>query len=74
MVSERRFGELLDKRNIDFSAEIAGLGRFRVNAHFQRDTIALAFRTVPTGVPAMETLNLPPIVPSSSISLAGWCW
>jgi twitching motility protein PilT len=62
MVGERRFGELLEKRDIDFSTEIPGLGRFRVNAHFQRETIAIAFRAVPTKVPDLESLNLPQVV------------
>jgi twitching motility protein PilT len=62
MVGERRFSELLEKRDIDFSTEIEGLGRFRVNAHFQRDSIAIAFRAVPTKVPSLDTLNLPGVV------------
>jgi twitching motility protein PilT len=62
MVGERRFSELLDKRDIDFSCEISGAGRFRVNAHFQRESIAIAFRAVPTQVPSLDCLNLPPIV------------
>lgn len=62
MVGERRFSELLEKRDLDFSTEIVGLGRFRVNAHFQRESIAIAFRSVPTKVPSLDTLNLPAVV------------
>jgi twitching motility protein PilT len=62
LVGERRYSELLEKRDIDFSTEIEGLGRFRVNAHFQRDTIAIAFRAVPTQVPTLDSLNLPAVV------------
>ncbi len=62
MVGERRFSELLEKRDIDFSAEIEGVGRFRVNAHFQRDTIAIAFRSLPTQLPSLDSLNHPPVV------------
>jgi len=55
--------ELLQKRkDIDFSARVDDLGRFRVNAHFQKDTIAVAFRAIPADVPPLHDLNLPPVV------------
>jgi len=62
MIGEKRFASLVQRRDIDFSVEIKSLGRFRVNAHFQRDTIAIAFRAIPSRVPALSELNLPPIV------------
>ncbi len=62
MVSERRFEAFLDRRDLDFSTHVPGRGRFRVNAHFQRETIALAFRAIPHEVPPLEQLNLPPIL------------
>ena len=62
LVSERRFEEFLQKRDIDFSAEVPGKGRFRVNAHFQRGNIAIAFRTIMDKVPPLEKLNLPEAV------------
>ncbi len=62
MVGEKRFEKFVDQRDLDFSAHVRGRGRFRVNAHYQRDTVALAIRALPTEVPALEALNLPPIV------------
>ena len=44
MMDDRRWADFLQKRDADFSYEIAGVGRFRVNAHFQRGTVALAIR------------------------------
>ncbi len=52
----------LRDREIDFGFGIAGLARFRSNFYYQRGTIAMAIRHVPLGVPAIEDLNLPPIV------------
>lgn len=52
----------LHEREIDFGFGIAGLARFRSNFYCQRGTIAMAIRHVPLGVPAIEDLNLPPIV------------
>jgi len=62
MIDERRWGEFEQLRDADFSYEIPGVARFRVNAHFQRNTIAMAFRTINDKVRALEELFLPDIV------------
>lgn len=59
MVSEQRFEDFLEKRDIDFSAEVPGKGRFRVNAHFQRGSIAISLRTISDEVMPLKELNLP---------------
>src|SRR5579875_3208507 len=47
------------KRETDFAYTVPAVGRFRVNAYYQRGVVSLAFRWVPTQVPAREELNLP---------------
>ncbi|HXG76944.1 MAG TPA: type IV pilus twitching motility protein PilT [Gaiellaceae bacterium] len=47
-------------RQLDFSHGVPGLARFRVNVHFQRDSLAAAFRHVPEELRTLEELNLPP--------------
>ena len=64
MVGTRRYAQFLRRRDLDFSTEVPGRGRFRVNSHFQRDSVAIAFRAIPNVVPALESLNLPPVVSS----------
>src|SRR3954470_10897504 len=59
MMNEKRWAEFEEKRDSDFSYEIAGLGRFRVNAHYQRNTVALSFRVINDKVRAIEQLYLP---------------
>ncbi len=46
----------------DFSYGIEGLGRYRVNAHMQRGTIALSMRAIKTSVPELAALNLPEVI------------
>ncbi len=46
-------------RQLDFAYGIRGLARFRVNAYYQREAIAAAFRTIPTDIKSLEQLNLP---------------
>ena len=62
MIGPRRYARFLRRRDVDFSAEVPGSGRFRVNAHYQRETVAIAFRAIPCEVPPLESLGLPPIV------------
>lgn len=46
---------------LDFAFSATGIGRFRVNAHFQMGSIAMVFRTVHTDVPSIESLGLPQV-------------
>ncbi len=62
MINDKRMAEFEEKRDADFSYEIPGLGRFRVNAHYQRNTVALAFRTINDKIRPIEQLFLPEIV------------
>jgi twitching motility protein PilT len=50
------------ERQIDFAYQIPGAARFRVNAYQQRSAVGAAFRLIPTEIPALETLGLPPVV------------
>src|SRR5437763_4409557 len=46
----------------DSSYRITGLGRFRINLHHERGYAAAAIRALPTKVPALRDLHLPPTV------------
>jgi twitching motility protein PilT len=46
-------------RQIDFSHAIPGLARFRCNVYWQRESLAAAFRLVPTQLKTLEELGLP---------------
>jgi twitching motility protein PilT len=62
MMNDARWAEFQQKRDSDFSYEIPGLSRFRVNAHYQRNTVALAFRAINDKIRPIEQLFLPEIV------------
>ena len=57
--SRRRLEELQKKRSVDFSFMREGLGRFRVNLHHQRGTLAASIRLLPARIPSLESLHLP---------------
>ncbi|MFP4355766.1 MAG: type IV pilus twitching motility protein PilT [Phycisphaerae bacterium] len=62
MVDEKRVAALDEHKDLDFSTFVEGYGRFRVNAHHQRDTVALAFRSITDEVPPLSSLGLPPVI------------
>ncbi len=53
---------LLKDKEYDFSFSFGDLGRFRVNAFHERGNLAAAFRLIPTQIPSIEQLGLPPII------------
>ncbi|MHC4423945.1 MAG: type IV pilus twitching motility protein PilT [Planctomycetota bacterium] len=62
MIGPDRFKKFQDNRDLDFSTTIDDGHRFRVNAHYQRDTIAISFRVIPNQIPMIDDLHLPPII------------
>jgi twitching motility protein PilT len=60
LVGQEKFDRFEKRRDLDFSTSITNPNqRFRVNAHYQRDTIAISFRLISDRVPSLEELNLP---------------
>lgn len=62
IVSEEQYQRLQKMQDLDFSTSLPGGLRFRVNAHYQRGTLAMAFRTIPKRIPPLRELNLPDAV------------
>jgi len=59
VISAEKIAEFEKTRELDFSFGVDGVGRFRVNVHFQRGTLAAALRRIPDRVPSLSELNLP---------------
>jgi len=62
LMTEEQKRKFEKTRELDFSFGISGLGRFRINAHFQRGSVASAIRLIPYRIPSLSELNLPPIL------------
>jgi len=62
MIGPNRYKKFEENKDLDFSTNLDDGHRFRVNAHFQRDSIAISFRVIPNQIPAIDDLHLPPIV------------
>ncbi|WP_024954982.1 type IV pilus twitching motility protein PilT [Sulfurospirillum arcachonense] len=57
-----RFPELVERKNLDFTFKLNNEYRFRVNLFFQVDGVSGVFRTIPTTMPTVESLNLPSVL------------
>ena len=62
MVGPEKFKKVEENKDLDFSTSIDDGHRFRVNAHYQRDTLAISFRVIPNQIPNIDNLHLPPVV------------
>ncbi len=56
---------------LDFAYQANGIGRFRVNAYLQGNTISLACRPVRTQIPRIEELGLPEVCKSLVLKHSG---
>jgi twitching motility protein PilT len=62
MIGSERFKIFEKRRDYDFSTTVGGGNRFRVNSHYQKDTIAISFRLIPNQIPDINQINLPQII------------
>ncbi|MGA2837992.1 MAG: PilT/PilU family type 4a pilus ATPase [Acidimicrobiales bacterium] len=59
------------RHEADFAYSVRGTGRFRVNAYYQRSSVALAIRRVRPTAATAEELSLPPVVSQLANEMRG---
>ncbi|GAB6060892.1 type IV pilus twitching motility protein PilT [Desulfonatronum parangueonense] len=59
--SLRLFQDLIEKGSCDLSYDLPGYSRFRVNIFFQQGSPAIVMRKMPSKIPTLRDLNLPPL-------------
>ncbi|MFA5013122.1 MAG: PilT/PilU family type 4a pilus ATPase [Candidatus Paceibacterota bacterium] len=59
LMSKTQAEKFLTEKEIDFSYDFQGVGRFRVNIYFESGSIAAALRAVPNRIRTLDELNLP---------------
>ncbi len=59
---EAKLKEFADEHEVDFSFEIPGVARYRLNAFQQRGVISMAIRAIPHKINTIEELALPAVV------------
>src|SRR5881392_1902249 len=59
---EDKLQEFAAEYEVDFSFEIEGVARFRINAFRQRGLVSMACRAIPHKISTVDELALPPVV------------
>src|SRR5690349_2733267 len=62
VMSAEQLERLSVNKEIDFSVAFSEQARFRVNAYTQRGSWSAAFRIIPSRIPTIDELGLPPII------------
>jgi len=62
VLNEDQRQKLRTQRDLDVGFAIDGLGRYRMNVHYQRGSVAAAIRTIPGEPPDFDALGMPPQV------------
>jgi twitching motility protein PilT len=62
ILSDAQLERFEKNHELDMSYGVKQVGRFRVNVYRQRDSVAAAFRAIPSRIPTLQELNLPPIL------------
>ncbi len=62
LLTDRQKKQFEEELELDFSITVPDLSRFRVNVHVQRSSVEAAIRVVPSHIPTLVELGLPPIV------------
>jgi twitching motility protein PilT len=61
-MDKEKMEHLTSVGEVDFSMTVQDVSRFRVNAFFQRGSIAMVFRALASSIPSFSSLNFPPVV------------
>jgi len=62
MLSPEQRESLETDKEADFSYDLEGKSRFRVNVFYEKGYLAAAFRLIPVKIRTVEDLNLPPVI------------
>ncbi len=62
LFNDGKLDEFAQENEVDFSFEIEGVARFRINAFRQRGLISLVCRAIPHKILTIEELALPPVI------------
>ncbi len=71
MMNDSQKKRFVEKKEVDLSYSIPGLGRFRVNMFQQRGSIGMVFRVIPMKIITIAELGLPKILEKLSLEPRG---
>ena len=62
VMNERQRSQFNSEHEVDFACDLPGKGRFRVNVFLHSRGPGAVLRTIPTKIPSLESLHMPPVL------------
>ena len=73
IMNDKQAAEFERTKECNFAIAPAGIGRFRVNAFVQMGRVGLVLRAIPSQIPSIDELGLPPILKQLALAKRGIC-
>jgi twitching motility protein PilU len=71
IMNDHQIREFDATKECNFAINPPGIGRFRVNVFVQQGRTGAVLRIIPTEIPKIETLNLPPVLKELTLTMRG---
>ncbi|MDD2925636.1 PilT/PilU family type 4a pilus ATPase [Rhodoferax sp.] len=73
IMSDKQVAEFERTKECNFAIAPPGLGRFRVNTFMQQGKVGMVLRTIPSALPTIDGLKLPPVLKDIVTAKRGLC-
>jgi len=73
IMNDKQVAEFERTKECNFAIAPPGLGRFRVNAFMQQSKVGMVLRTIPSTLPTIDKMGLPPVLKQIINTKRGLC-
>jgi len=73
VMNDKQAAEFERTKECNFAISPGGIGRFRVNAFIQQGRVGMVMRVIPSTLPTIDVLQLPPVLKDVSMTKRGLC-
>ena len=73
VMNDKQAAEFERTKECNFAISPGGIGRFRVNAFIQQGKVGLVMRVIPSTLPTIDVLKLPPVLKDIAMTKRGLC-
>ncbi len=73
IMNDRQTAEFEATKECNFAISPASVGRFRVNAFVQQGKVGMVLRVIPTTLPTLDGLGMPPVLKDVIMAKRGLC-
>jgi twitching motility protein PilU len=71
VMNDKQSSEFESTKECNFAISPAGIGRFRVNAFMQQGHVGMVLRTIPTKLPNLDAMKMPPVLKEVAMTKRG---